>query len=208
MLPLKERQISHVVTLDTAKPCLPSTIAHLFIAITDEESSNLLDELPKVVTFVQTCLDSGGSALIHCRHGISRSAAAVVAVLMTKEGWSMEASLRKVVEKRARAAPNTGFRLQLMLWERMGNRLDQRSGSYVQFLLQSGLVKCQVESSCEAALAVRYKCKKCRRLVASSHNVLPHLGGNFPSWSSPPPSSHLCPSGLFITPMVKYCFRF
>ena len=208
MLPLKERRISHVVTLDTAKPYLPSTIAHLFVAITDEESSNLLDELPKVVTFVQACLDSGSSALIHCRHGVSRSAAAVAAVLMSCRGCSMDEALARVVEKRAQACPNTGFIKQLLLWEKMENRLDQENGSYIHYLLQSGVVKCQTESSGVAALAVRYKCKKCRRLVASSHNVLPHPVGNFPCWFSSLPTSHLCPTGLFITPMVKYCFRF
>ena len=115
MFPLEERQISHVVTLDIVKPCLPSTIAHLFISITDEESSNILEELPKVVTFVQTCLDSGGSALIHCRHGVSRSVSAVVALLMTIEHVSMEEALCRVIEKKATAAPNTGdiFNLHL-----------------------------------------------------------------------------------------------
>lgn len=207
MLPLKERQISHVVTLDTAKPCLPSSIAHLFIAITDEEISNLLDELPKVVTFVQACLDSGSSALIHCRHGVSRSAAAVAAVLMSCRGYSMEEALARVVEKKALACPNTGFKKQLMLWEKMGNRLDQNSGSYAHFLLQSGVVRLhQAENSCETALAIRYKCKKCRRQVASSHNVLPHLIGNFPCWFSSSPTSQLCPTGLFLTPMVRYYF--
>ena len=86
-LPLQDWQISHVVTLDIAKPCLSPSIQHLFIPITDEENSNLLGELPKVVSFVQTSLDKGSSTLIHCRHGVSRSAAAVVAVLMSK-GWS------------------------------------------------------------------------------------------------------------------------
>ena len=205
MLPLQDMQISHVVTLDTEKPCLPSTIAHLFISITDEESSNLLDELPKVVTFVQACLERDGSALVHCRHGVSRSAAAVVAVLMSKFGLSRDEALAKLVEKKASAAPNTGFLNQLLLWEMMGNRLDQGNGNYVHFLLQVGVVKCPNKSSYEQALAVRYRCKKCRRLIASSHNVLPHLAGTFPSWYSFPPTSHLCPTGLFLTPMVRNC---
>ena len=205
MLPLQDMQISHVVTLDTEKPCLPSTIAHLFISITDEESNNLLDELPKVVTFLQACLERDGSALVHCRHGVSRSAAAVVAVLMSKFGLSRDEALAKLVEKKASAAPNTGFLNQLLLWEMMGNRLDQENGNYVHFLLQVGVVKCPNKSSYEQALAVRYRCKKCRRLIASSHNVLPHLAGTFPSWYSFPPTSHLCPTGLFLTPMVRNC---
>ena len=66
-----------------------------------------------------------------------------------------------------------------MLWERMDNRLDQGNASYVNFLLQSGVVKCQSGSESEPSLAsVRYKCKKCRRLLASSRNVLPHMAGN------------------------------
>ena len=203
VLSLQDWQISHVVTLDTTKPCLSSTIAHLFISITDEERSNLLDELPKVVTFVQACLDTGSSALIHCRHGVSRSAAAVVAVLMSREGWSLDEALARVVEKKASAAPNAGFLKQLMLWEKMGNRLDQENSSYVHFLLQTGVVKCQAESSNEKTSAIRYKCKKCRRLVASSHNVLPHTPKTFPCWFSSPPTSHLCPTGLFSTPKVN-----
>ena len=62
---------------------MPWKITHLFISITDEESSNLLEELPKLVAFVQNCLDKGGTALIHCRHGVSRSASAVVGVLIS-----------------------------------------------------------------------------------------------------------------------------
>ena len=201
-LPLQDWQISHVVTLDIAKPCLSASIQHLFIPITDEENSNLLGELPKVVSFVQTSLDKGSSTLIHCRHGVSRSAAAVVAVLMSK-GWSRKEALARVLQKRGGAAPNTGFLKQLMLWENMGSSLDLGNRNYVHFLLQTGVVKYQAEPDSEKTVASRYKCKKCRRLLASSHNVLQHRAATFPSWFETPPTSDLCPAGFFLTPLVK-----
>ena len=203
---LQDHRISHVVTLDIEKPPLPLTITHLFISITDEESSNLLEELPKLVAFVQNCLDKGGTALIHCRHGVSRSASAVVGVLISM-GMSRERAMSLVVEKRHCAAPNQGFLNQLLLWDKMRGRVDSEDAHYFLFLLQNGNVKYQaVPSRNEYTKVKRYKCKRCRRLLASSTSVLPHTLGTFPYWYSVPPTSNLCTSGIFVTPQVRFSF--
>lgn len=207
LTPLQGHRISHVVTLDIEKPPLPSTITHLFISITDEESSNLLEELPKLVAFVQNCLDKGGTALIHCRHGVSRSASAVVGVLISL-GMNRERALSLVVEKRHCAAPNQGFLNQLLLWDKMRGRVDLEDANYILFLLQTGNVKYQAALTQDEYTKVkRYKCKRCRRLLASSTSVLPHTLGTFPCWYSVPPMSNLCTSGIFVTPQVRFSFR-
>ena len=65
-----------------------------------------------------------------------------------------------------------------------------------------------------------YKCKKCRRTLATSHNLMPHVEGEDPNWRDPKwslPSDEilegasdlglkLCSGSLFINP-IEWGFR-
>lgn len=59
----------------------------------------------------------GGRALVHCRMGLSRSAATVLAYAMKEFGWSLERALRHVRRCRPDVQPNPGFMRQLDFYQ-------------------------------------------------------------------------------------------
>jgi protein tyrosine phosphatase len=61
-------------------PEYPSTGPnHLTIAVDDSEYENLLIHLPQTCRFMQDTLDEGGTVLVHCVMGVSRSTTVVAA---------------------------------------------------------------------------------------------------------------------------------
>jgi hypothetical protein len=69
--------ITHIVSVC---PDYPSTgPKHLTIAVDDSEYENLLVRLPQACQFMQDTLDEGGTVLVHCLMGISRSTTVVAA---------------------------------------------------------------------------------------------------------------------------------
>ncbi len=63
------------------------------------------------------CLSSGGSALVHCVAGVSRSAALCMAYLVRHRGLSLLRAYEQVRQARPCVRPNRGFAVQLMQWE-------------------------------------------------------------------------------------------
>lgn len=59
----------------------------------------------------------GTRVLVHCKMGVSRSAATVIAYAMKQYGWSLEQALRHVQELRPIARPNPGFLRQLQTYQ-------------------------------------------------------------------------------------------
>lgn len=63
-------------------------------------------------------LPDKANVLVHCRQGISRSAAVLAAFIMKYCGLRARDALHVIQEKRTVANPNDGFREQLLAWER------------------------------------------------------------------------------------------
>jgi dual specificity phosphatase 12 len=192
--------IRHVLSLDVARPPLPAATDQLFLQVADTPETDLLSHLPVAVAWLGAATEAGARVLVHCRHGLSRSPAVVLALLVSR-GWELEAALARVQAARSAAEPNPGFMDQLRLWERMEGRLDPASWQYCYFLLQRGEVREQ--QAAEGPQPGRtYKCRKCRRLVAVSSQVIPHRRGSAPSWAAPEPAAgpDLCAAGILLTP--------
>lgn len=60
------------------------------------------------ISFLDSCRERGGRALVHCRAGVSRSATLVLGYLMRREGWDLRTAV-KYVDNRRFVQPNTGF---------------------------------------------------------------------------------------------------
>ena len=147
----------------------------------------------------------------------------------------VERALREVREKYPRASPNEGFMEQLALWVNMGCRLVATDETYKLFK-HSQLEKIRRERGCVDRGAVEedpekelkndngaamgsisqyYSCRKCRRILATSKNVLEHEAGtgiDAFSWrqrrrgndggaNRTLPSSSSC-SSIFVSPMT------
>lgn len=94
----------------------------------DADGEDLLALLPDVLSTVQAAREADAAALVHCHRGVSRSAAAVVAVLMVEEGLGCAAALKEVRVTRLVAGPNAGFvralqRLEEAMYGRGGRRV-------------------------------------------------------------------------------------
>ena len=67
----------------------------------------------KCIEFIHQARLNGGTVLVHCAYGVSRSVTVATAYLATVTGLPWEAVLRAIKRKRACADPNFGFRKQL-----------------------------------------------------------------------------------------------
>merc|ERR1712080_550943 len=78
----------------------------------DTPQANISKYFTLVSDFLETALESGGSVLVHCLMGMSRSATCVLAFLCIKRNMSAVEAVMKVKEARD-VRPNDGFLIQL-----------------------------------------------------------------------------------------------
>ena len=189
----------------------------------DLPSEDLLSHLPSVIDFISPPAGPSGATLVHSQHGRSRAAAVVMAHLMKKYKYSVERSLEILRSKRKCVNPNSGFLAQLRLWEAMRFKLEQDFLRYKMYKLQTVsehlrrskiISKDVVKSIVEPDPAGRgkqtrqcwmiYKCKSCRRVVATCDNLIPHQPGHSPTWwcGSARPGESCCTKTVSITPMA------
>lgn len=95
------------------------SIDYIRIAIHDNEAASLLPYLEGATTFIHKHIHSsaGGTVLVHCMRGASRSASVVLAYLMKYEGMSRGEAYVHAKRRRPLVSPNTGFWDQLATWE-------------------------------------------------------------------------------------------
>ncbi|XP_015596741.1 dual specificity protein phosphatase MPK-4 [Cephus cinctus] len=192
---LKEAKITHILTVDSCP--LPRKVQVLpdivlkYIQVTDLPREDLLTYLEDSYQFIQHALESGGKILVHCYFGVSRSATLVIAYIMKKYSIGYTEAFELVKKKRRFVCPNPGFVEQLRLYEDMGHSIDNRNVHFKMYRLQIAADKVRkakiLPQSCmdlvkpDPALTTVhpeptvYRCKKCRRIVASASNVLPHM---------------------------------
>ena len=92
----------------------------------DNETEDLLLELPRALAWLDAALDAGRSVLVHCTAGVSRSSAVIVAFFISRLGMSYDAALARVRAARPWARPNPGFERQLLRFEAVQRGCDPR----------------------------------------------------------------------------------
>lgn len=81
----------------------------------DEPGEDITPYFQKASDFIQEARDSGGTCLVHCKTGMSRSSAFVLAhMLLTIPDKSLAECLAHARFRRPRTAPNGGFMEQLV----------------------------------------------------------------------------------------------
>ncbi|XP_033321782.1 dual specificity protein phosphatase MPK-4 isoform X2 [Megalopta genalis] len=192
---LREAKIDYILTVDSCPiprqiPELLPNLTIKYIQITDMPREDLLTHFGISYEFINHALESNSRILVHCYLGVSRSATLVIAYLMKKYRKSYCDTFEIVREKRPMIGPNRGFVAQLKLYEDMDFEIDSTSIRFKMYRLQIAADKVRkakiLPQDCmdlvrpDPALAtVRpeptvYRCKKCRRIVASASNILPH----------------------------------
>lgn len=76
-----------------------------------------LQHFKECISFIHECRLNGGSCLVHCLAGVSRSTTMVVAYLMTVTHYNRDECLSAVKAVRAFVGPNDGFQRQLLEYQ-------------------------------------------------------------------------------------------
>ena len=93
--------------------------------VTDLPDEDLLSHFNASNDFISDCIErQGGSCLVHCFRGRSRSATVVAAYLMHKNGYSAHKAIAKIRSKRPSINPHESFMAQLKMYESMDYTID------------------------------------------------------------------------------------
>lgn len=115
---LQRNRVSHILNMAREiDNFYPDRFIYHNVRLWDEESAQLLPHWKETHSFVEAARAQGTRVLVHCKMGVSRSAATVVAYAMKQYGWSLEQALRHVQELRPIARPNPGFLRQLQTYQ-------------------------------------------------------------------------------------------
>ncbi|XP_063235066.1 dual specificity protein phosphatase MPK-4, partial [Bacillus rossius redtenbacheri] len=224
---LQSHRIDHIVTVDSCP--LPKKITMLpgvntmYIQVTDLPREDLLTYFEETFEFIKEG-QAKGVVLVHCYFGVSRSATIVIAYVMKKYQLSFADAFERVKAQRQYVGPNPGFQSQLRLYHGMGWRLDRANLQFRMFRLQVAadyVKKAKIlPQNCmdvvrpdPSLITVRpdplvYRCRKCRRILASASNLLPHRPKERPlwadeSWSVPGPTDQaVCAQTHFVEPIA------
>uniref|UniRef100_A0AAQ4NXI7 protein-serine/threonine phosphatase n=1 Tax=Gasterosteus aculeatus aculeatus TaxID=481459 RepID=A0AAQ4NXI7_GASAC len=90
----------------------PGVFEYHNIRVYDEEATDLLAYWNDTYKFISRA-QAGAKCLVHCKMGISRSAATVIAYAMKEHGWDLKKAFDYVKERRAVTKPNPSFMRQL-----------------------------------------------------------------------------------------------
>ncbi|XP_024121564.1 protein phosphatase Slingshot homolog 2b isoform X2 [Oryzias melastigma] len=91
----------------------PGVFEYHNIRVYDEEATDLLAYWNDTFKFISRAKKSGARCLVHCKMGISRSAATVIAYAMKEYGWDLKKAFAYVKERRTVTKPNPSFMRQL-----------------------------------------------------------------------------------------------
>ncbi|KAG6457756.1 dual specificity protein phosphatase MPK-4 [Manduca sexta] len=192
---IKKLGITHILTVDVVP--LPRTILERlkvnfkYVKMADVPKEDLISHLPETNVYIKEAIKNGGTVLVHCYFGVSRSAAIVIAYIMDKYCLCYEDAYNIVKCKRRCIGPNIGFMAQLKLFGHMGYEINRDDPRYKQFRLKmagqklhqvkilpqlfADLIKPDPGLTRERPDPIVYRCRKCRRIVASQSNILPHI---------------------------------
>jgi len=85
-------------------------------SLQDLQGGKMAKAIRDGVAFIREALTAGGTVLVHCHKGISRSCTLAIAYLMMERRCSIEDAFEQVRAKRPMAEPNLGYLCSLREW--------------------------------------------------------------------------------------------
>jgi predicted protein tyrosine phosphatase len=123
-------RIQHVVSVGQMQPSdtvLAALKGHMIVAIFDSTEDSVLPHLAKVLCFIHRARLAGEAVLVHCSAGRSRSAAFVIAYLMTVLSCSYDTGYSVLSRVNPHALPNPSFVQQLETFHSGASETDLES---------------------------------------------------------------------------------
>ncbi len=111
--------VTHVVNATTHVPMhFAPALQYHAVPVCDVPEADLAPLLPAAVDFIASARAAGGTVLVHCLAGVSRSAAVVLAYLVASQRWPLAQALAHLRNLRPTVSPNLGFMGQLVAWDK------------------------------------------------------------------------------------------
>jgi len=112
---LASLNITHIVNIsgDITSSSVSDNIKCFIVKLNDSVFESLDDAFWEAVTFTKNAIDNESNVLVHCRRGISRSAALCLAYLMQYRNMTLESALTLIQKQRPQISINQGFITQL-----------------------------------------------------------------------------------------------
>jgi dual specificity protein phosphatase 1B len=102
--------VTHILTVGSGlMPKFQGKFVYKIVREYDIPSANLKQHWPSCYQFIDQAIASGGTVLIHCYAGISRSSSTVAYYLMKKHDLSLKDALNYIRANRWFINPNAGF---------------------------------------------------------------------------------------------------
>ena len=80
---LKKHAITHILTVASGiHPRFPQFFQYKLVNVLDAPFVNLKQHFQECIGFIKEAVSNGGSVLVHCYAGVSRSATIIIAYLM------------------------------------------------------------------------------------------------------------------------------
>ncbi len=107
-------------------PChFEDAFTYKSVEMLDLPEEDLAARLSECAPFISEAM-VGGRVLVHCNAGVSRSAAVVIAFLVTECDMSLAEAVGLAKAKRPASAPNPGFMAQLRQLEKDRSAKDMK----------------------------------------------------------------------------------
>ncbi|KAM9005312.1 dual specificity phosphatase 28 isoform 1-T1 [Sarcophilus harrisii] len=115
---LARERVTFCVNVTRQQPCPRAPgVRTLRVPVFDDPAEDLLTHLEPCCAALEAAARAGGTCLVFCKNGRSRSAAVCTAYLMRHGGLSLERAFQVVKKARPVAEPNPGFWAQLRKYE-------------------------------------------------------------------------------------------
>lgn len=111
--------ITHIlIAANEQQPQFPTHFTYQSFPLEDTTAQKLGPYLVPACQYIDKALAEGGTVLVHCRAGVSRSASIVVAYVMKAGQMSLKETITMMQGKGACIGPNPSFLNELKQWER------------------------------------------------------------------------------------------
>jgi hypothetical protein len=117
---LQSNGITHIVNCagDFCPNYFPTHFSYLSFFLKDSQNENIECLFYQVCELVDSVRQEGGSVLIHCIQGVSRSVTLAMAYLIYKHRLDYKEAEALIKSRRGVASPNNGFMVQLMYFHK------------------------------------------------------------------------------------------
>lgn len=115
---LRKHGVSHIVcSAGELKPVYPQRFNYKHVMADDMPKYDLGRHFDHTADFIHDAIRNGGTVLVHCAAGVSRSVSLALAYLIKHGGMRLSTAYGLVKNRRPRANPNPGFINQLKHFE-------------------------------------------------------------------------------------------